>query len=48
MCKTCIESGFEPRFIVILAYNQNPGELVKKYIIERRYHGAEIALSDVV
>jgi hypothetical protein len=47
MCKSCIDSSYEPRFIIILAYNQE-NNAVKRYITEHRYHGAEIELRDVV
>lgn len=48
ICSTCIQDNFEPRFIIILAYNQKVTDLVKKYILEHRYHGATIALGDVL
>lgn len=49
MCASCINSKFEPRFIVILAARTGGNtDNVKRIIIDRRYLGAEIPASDIL
>lgn len=47
MCETCISSKFEPRWVIILAGRQLGSESVKEFILKKRYHGAEIAASEL-
>lgn len=49
LCKTCIDSKYEPRFLVILAVQQyGMSDVVRKFITEQRYIGSPIAASDIV
>lgn len=48
MCETCIVSKFEPRWVIILAARQSNTDLVKEYIIKRRYIGTEISASELL
>lgn len=49
MCASCINSKFEPRFIVILAARTGGiGDNVKKVISDHRYIGEEIPASDIL
>lgn len=49
VCTTCESNKIEPRYIVILAYNQYPqSEAVLKAIKEQRYYGDPIALKEVI
>jgi hypothetical protein len=50
MCKTCISKNFEPRYLLIIAYNSSV-EMRKKskpFILDRRYVGDEIVLAEVL
>lgn len=49
MCATCIEKGFEPRFVVLLAYldrSKTRKKLAESYITSRLYHGDVISLAE--
>jgi len=48
MCESCIESGFEPRWVVILSGRQNGSESVKNIILKRKYLGDEISASELL
>ena len=48
MCATCIESKFEPRWVVILAGRQRGTQAVREYIVKRRYIGKEILGSELI
>jgi hypothetical protein len=48
MCETCIAAKFEPRWVIILAARQSTPDVVKEYIIKRRYLGNEIAASELL
>jgi hypothetical protein len=48
MCQTCIDSKFEPRWVVILAGRQNGAEYVREYIIKHRYVGRPISAEEIV
>lgn len=48
MCTTCIESKFEPRWVVILAGRQRGTQAVREYIVKRRYIGKEILGSELI
>lgn len=48
MCETCINSKFEPRWIIILAGRQLGSESVKDFILKRRYIGDEITASELL
>ena len=42
MCQTCIDARYEPRWIIVLAARSRGADLVKDFIIKRRYVGPEI------
>jgi NMD protein affecting ribosome stability and mRNA decay len=48
MCQTCIESKFEPRWVIILAGRQFGAESVKDYINKRRYLGKPILAEELI
>lgn len=49
MCKTCIASKFEPRFVIILYGRQNGWDSVSPFLVPRqRYVGEPIAASDLI
>lgn len=48
LCETCINSKFEPRWVVILAGRQYGAELVKDVIVKKRYLGKEISASELL
>lgn len=48
MCPTCIESKFEPRWVVILAGRQRGAQYVREYIVKKRYIGNEILGSELI
>jgi NMD protein affecting ribosome stability and mRNA decay len=48
MCQTCIESKFEPRWVIILAGRSNGHEFVKELIQKKKYVGQEITASELL
>jgi len=48
MCETCIVSKFEPRWVVILSGRQFGPEVVREYVIKKRYCGNEISASELL
>jgi hypothetical protein len=48
MCQTCIDSKFEPRWVIILAGRQNGAEFVRDYIVKRRYIGRTIDAEELI
>jgi len=48
MCQSCIDAGFEPRWIVVLGGRQNGPVAIKDYITKRRYIGAEISAHELM
>jgi hypothetical protein len=48
MCESCISSKFEPRWVVILAGRQNGPELVREFILKKRYCGNDISASELL
>ena len=42
MCQTCIDAKYEPRWVIVLAARSKGADLVKDFIIKRRYVGPEI------
>lgn len=50
-CNDCVSLDREPRYIIKLAYMQGDDDqrdLARKYIIDRKYSGEEIKLSEVL
>ena len=48
MCQSCIDSGYEPRWIVILGGRQNGPASVKEYVSKRKYFGTEILAHELI
>jgi len=48
MCETCISSKFEPRWLVILAGRQSGPEVVRDFILKKRYIGNDISASELL
>ena len=48
LCNSCIESRFEPRWVIILAARQQGTTYVRDYIVKKRYFGADILGSDLI
>lgn len=48
MCQTCIDSKFEPRWVVILAGRANGHEYVKEFVQKKKYIGLEITASELL
>jgi len=48
LCQSCIDSKYEPRWIIILAGRSNGVESVRSYITNRRYIGKEIIASELI
>lgn len=42
LCEECIKAKREPRYVIILAARQFGVELVKDYVVGRRYVGEDI------
>ena len=48
MCQSCIDAGYEPRWIVVLGGRQNGPDSVKNYVVKRKYFGAEISAHELI
>lgn len=48
MCQSCIDSKYEPRWIIILAGRQNDPTHVRDFILKRRYIGKEITANELI
>ena len=48
MCQTCLDSKYEPRWIIILAGRQNDPSHVRDFIVKRRYLGKEITANELI
>lgn len=48
MCESCISNKFEPRWVIILAGRQSGSDLVKEFIIKKRYCGLDISASELL
>lgn len=48
MCQTCIESKFEPRWVVVLAGRTFGSNHVRDFIVKRRYIGKEIFANELI
>lgn len=48
MCESCISSKFEPRWVIILAGRQYGAELVKDYVLKKKYVGKDISASELL
>lgn len=48
MCRSCISSGFEPRWAIIVAGRSYGHERVRKTILSHRYLGEDITYKEIV
>lgn len=48
MCETCINSKFEPRWVVILAGRSNGAEYVREFVLKKKYIGQDISASELM
>jgi hypothetical protein len=48
MCESCVLAKFEPRWVLILAGRQNGPDVVKEFIIKRKYLGEEISAAELL
>ena len=48
MCQSCIDSKYEPRWVVILAGRQKGPDVVRDFIIKRRYVGRSISAEELI
>ena len=48
MCQTCIDSKFEPRWVIVLAARSKGADIVKEFIVKRRYIGNEILANELL
>jgi len=48
MCQLCIDSKFEPRWVIILAGRQNGADSVRDYVVKRRYVGKTISAEELI
>lgn len=48
MCQTCIESKFEPRWVIVLAGRSHGADHVRDFIVKRRYIGNEIFANELI
>lgn len=48
MCQSCIDAGYEPRWIIILGGRQNGPSYVKNYVSKHLYVGNEILAHELI
>ena len=48
MCETCISSKYEPRWAVVIAGRQYGADLVKEFVMKKRYCGNDITASELL
>ena len=48
MCESCTVSKFEPRWLIILAGRQQGSELVRDFVLKKKYIGVEITASELL
>jgi hypothetical protein len=48
MCLTCIESGFEPKWAIIMGGRKFGPDYVKDYVLKRKYVGREILATELI
>lgn len=48
LCKNCIESKYEPRWVVILAGRKFGPQFVREYVVKNRYVGKEISANELI
>ena len=48
MCKTCMNKGYEPRHIIVLAARSGGIVKAKPFLVENRYLGDRILASEIL
>jgi NMD protein affecting ribosome stability and mRNA decay len=48
LCDSCISYGYEPRWAIVIAGRQNGSDLVKDYVLSKKYIGEEIVASELL
>ena len=48
MCQTCIDSKYEPRWTIILAYHQGGMDAVASHINKNLYLGEKILVEELL
>jgi hypothetical protein len=48
MCETCINSKFEPRWVVIICGRQNGSDSVREFVLKKKYCGNDISASELL
>jgi len=48
MCEGCINEKFEPRWLIIIAGRQSGPDLVREFILKKKYVGIEISASELL
>ena len=48
MCETCVNSKFEPRWVIILAGRSSGPDYVRDFVLKRKYVGNEISASELL
>jgi protein-arginine kinase activator protein McsA len=48
MCQSCIDEKFEPRWVIVLAARSKGPNIVKEFIVKRRYIGSEILANELL
>jgi hypothetical protein len=48
MCQTCIDSRFEPRWVIVLGGRSKGADSVRDFIVKRRYLGNEIFANELI
>jgi hypothetical protein len=48
MCETCITAKFEPRWVIILAGRQQGIDIVRDFVLKKRYVGLDIPAAELM
>lgn len=48
MCQMCIDAKYEPRWVIILAARSKGADIVRDFIVKRRYIGKEILANELI
>ena len=48
MCPSCIDTGYEPRWVIVLGARSQGIDSVRDYIVKRKYYGAEITAEELM
>ena len=48
MCETCVNSKFEPRWVIILSGRSHGPDYVRDFVLKRKYVGNEISASELL